>query len=460
MPALLFSPRRSLDRPRSPVATFESATAEVLAEPRRLPERATLYVLAALVVGVIVFCSVTQIDRIVTAPGRLLPISGTLTVQPLEKSIINHVLVSVGDVVKKGQVLATCDPTFAEADLTQTRQKIDSLRAQIARMEAEDAGKPMPAEKHNDYDLLQASIWEQRRIEFEAGVRDYDQRINSTQAIIAGLQRGMPDLEARLEIAKKLEAMNADLVANGYVSQLEYLTAQDQRAQADAQLEQSKSSLDSSTHLLESTKQLRNAFIDKWHEDNLNNLAKARDDLDAAEQEAEKLQKVDELVNLVSPEDAIVVRVPNLSKGAIATEAQPLFSLVPVDAPLEVGVEIDAKDIGFVKIGDQVLIKFDAYKFLEHGTGTGVVKTISQDSFTQLPSQDEVTSLGGGGETRPPFFVARVKITSIKLHDVPANFRISPGMTIQSDIIVGRRTIMWYLLGGALRSGAEAMHEP
>jgi hypothetical protein len=46
------------------------------------------------------------------------------------------------------------------------------------------------------------------------------------------------------------------------------------------------------------------------------------------------------------------------------------------------------------------------------------------------------------------------------LHDVPANFRISPGMTIQSDIIVGRRTIMWYLLGGALRSGAEAMHEP
>jgi len=31
---------------------------------------------------------------------------------------------------------------------------------------------------------------------------------------------------------------------------------------------------------------------------------------------------------------------------------------------------------------------------------------------------------------------------------------------LQADIVVGRRTILWYLLGGALRSGAEAMREP
>jgi len=155
------------------------------------------------------------------------------------------------------------------------------------------------------------------------------------------------------------------------------------------------------------------------------------------------------------------VRIPNLSAGAIAMEAQPLFSLVPVNAPLEAAVQIDAQDIGFVKVGDPVTIKFNAYKFLEHGTGSGEVKTISQDSFTEFPTQDSVTVAGGGGgETRSPFFAARVKITSIKLHDVPANYRISPGMTIQTDIVVGRRTIMWYLLGGALRSGSEAMQEP
>jgi hemolysin D len=459
MPAQQLSlPRQSELARRQLSPAFESATAEVLAQPDRIPERATLYVLALLVLAVIAFCAVAKIDRIVKAPGRLMPLNGTLTVQPLEKAIISRVLVSVGDHVKKGQILATCDPTFAKADLTQLQQKIQSLQAQLARMEAEDSGRPLPALKSNDYDVLQASIWEQRRIELDAQMKDFDQRINSTQAQISGLRRAQPELESRLQIAKKMESMNAGLVQSGFVSQLEYLTAQSASAQEEVALVQNTSSLEVAQHMLESLKQQRQAFIDKWHEDNLDNLAKVRDDLDAARQDIEKLQMVSELVDLRSPEDAVVLRVPNLSPGAIASESQPLFSLVPLDAPLEVEVQIDSQDIGFVKVGDPVRIKFDAYKFLEHGTGTGVVKTVTQDSFTEFSTQDSVSS--GGTESRAPYFGARIKLTAIKLHDLPPNFRISPGMTIQSDIVVGRRTLMWYLLGSALRSGSEAMQEP
>jgi hemolysin D len=458
MAAQQLSLPRQPELARRPAPAFESATAEVLAQPQRLPERATLYVLALLVVVIVVFCAVAKLDRIVKAPGRLMPINGTLTVQPLEKAIISRVLVSVGDVVKKGQVLATCDPTFAKADLTQLQQKIQSLQAQLARMDAEDAGRPLPALKSNDYDLLQASIWEQRRVELEASLKDFDQRIEGTRAQIAGLRQAQPDLESRLQIAKKMEGMNAELVKSGFVSQMEYLTAQSASAQEEVALVQNQSSLDAAQHLLESLKQQRQTFIDKWHEDNLDNLAKVRDDLDAARQDIEKLQKVSELVDLRSPEDAVVLRVPNLSAGAIAGEAQPLFSLVSANAPLEVEVQIDSEDIGFVKVGDPVSIKFDAYKFLEHGTGTGVVKSLTQDSFTELSTQDTVSS--GGTQSRAPYFGARIKITAIKLHDLPSNFRISPGMTIQSDIVVGRRTLMWYLLGSALRSGSEAMQEP
>jgi membrane fusion protein, hemolysin D len=465
MPALQISLRSSRETAQAPLRTFESATAEVIAMPERVPQRATIYVLAAFIVAVLAFISFIKIDRLVKASGRLMPIAGTLTVQPLEKAIINRVLVSVGDVVKKGQVLATCDPTFAQADLTQLQQKIASLQAQLRRMRAESVGEalPEPGADANSYDLLQASIWRQRQTEFHSGVSDFDQRINSTAAQVAGLRQSIPDLEARLKIVRQVEAMNANLAPSGYVSQLELLNARDQRVQLESTLSTSQSTLDSTEHQLESLRQQRQQFIDKWREDNLTSLAAANDELDAAQQDLEKSQKVSELVNLVAPEDAIVVKVPNLSSGAIATEALPLFSLVPVGAPLEADIQIESLDIGFVKVGDPVIIKFDAYKFLEHGTGTGVVKTISEDSFTEAPTQDSVTSVAGGGggsNSRSPFFDARIKITAINLHDVPKNFRISPGMTIQSDIIVGRRTIMWYLLGGALRSGSEAMHEP
>jgi HlyD family type I secretion membrane fusion protein len=256
--------------------------------------------------------------------------------------------------------------------------------------------------------------------------------------------------------------MNSALVKDGYVSQLDLLNAQAQRVGIASDLSLSQSSLESSLHSLESLKQQRKQFIDKWNTDNLNNLASTKDDLDAAQQDYAKAKMVSELVNLVAPEDAIVVKVPNLSPGGIAADAQPLFSLVPANAPLEIAAHVDAKQIGFLKVGDPVTIKFDAYKFLEHGTGTGVVKTISEDSFTEASAQEAFQSGAQASAQAPvdPYFEARITLTAVKLHDVSRNFRLTPGMTVEADIVVGKRTIMWYLLGGALRSGAEAMREP
>ena len=459
-----FSPALSGSAAPSALRMFESATAEVLAQPNRLPERATLYVLAGLVTTIIVFISVFKLDRIVKAQGRLTPIAGTLTVQPLEKAIISRTLVAVGDVVKKGQVLAICDPTFARADLIQQQQRIASLQAQLRRMRAEDAGQDLvTSEKASAYDTVQWSIWSQRQTGYRAGVSDFDQRINSTQAQIAGLEHSIVDLKTRLQYAQTKEQMNVDLAHSGYVSQVDLLSAQDQRVSLQSDLAQARTTLDSTTHLLGSLQEQRKQFIDKWHEENLNNLAGVQDALDAAEQDVEKSQKVSELINLTSPADAVVIKVPSLGTGGIATEALPMFSLVPLGAPLEADVQIQSEDIGFVKVGDPVTIKLDAYKFLEHGTGSGVVKTISEDAFTEAPEQDALTSVQGGSAgstTRDPFFDARIKITAFKLHDVPPNYRISAGMTVQTDIIVGSRTIMWYLFGGALRSGSEAMQEP
>jgi len=450
--------------PRDPAAgrlQFESATAEVIGQPFPVADRGLLYVLAALVTVLIIFISIFKLERVVNAPGRLLPITGTITVQPMEKAIISRIMVSVGDVVKKGQILATCDPTFATADLTNLQQKIQSLQAQLRRMQSEAAGTPLPASADNSYDTLQSSIWQQRRTEYASGVSDFDQRINSTEAQVSGYQQKVTDDEARLAIAAKMEHMNADLAKNGYVSQLELLNAQNQRVTLSSDLAQSKTALASGLHLLESLRQQRKQFIDKWHEENLTALATTQDSLDAAKQDLAKARRLSDLVNLVAPQNAIVVKVPNLSAGAIAVDAQPLFSLVPVDAPLEVAAQIDSQDIGFVKVGDPVTIKFTAYKFLEHGTGEGVVKTISQDAFTEASSQDALTAPGtAAGSARTPYFDTRIKITSLKLHDVAKNFRMSPGMTVEADIVVGKRTILWYLLGGMLRSGAEAMREP
>jgi multidrug efflux pump subunit AcrA (membrane-fusion protein) len=102
-------------------------------------------------------------------------------------------------------------------------------------------------------------------------------------------------------------------------------------------------------------------------------------------------------------------------------------------------------------VGDHVEVKIDAYPFIQHGTAKGTITSISEGSFTSGDNTQQ---------NRSAFFKARVRIDSTPLRNVPANFRLIPGMTVSGDVMMGRRTIMSYIITGVLRTGAEAMREP
>jgi hemolysin D len=459
MPIVKYNRPKQSESTAVTTVSFESATAEIVARHHPFRERAVLYVLTALLVTTFVFISVVKLDRVVNAPGRIVPVGGAVTVQPLEKAIISRILVSVGDTVKKGQVLATCDPTFVHADLAALQQKVSSLDAQKRRMEAEEASQPFKTSPSRTHDLFQESVGKQRAAEFNAGLTDFDQRIHSAEAQIVGLQQNIADYQARLKIAKETEDMYTKMEAAGIATHLDLIGVQDKTIELQRTLTEQENALVAAQHLLESLKEQRKVYFDKWHDDNLDKLTLVKDELDQAVNDLAKAKKLSELVNLESPVDAVVLKIPNLSQGGVALDAEPMFSLMPLDAPIEVDAQIDSRDSGFVKVGDPVTIKFETYKFLEHGTAEGVVKTISQDAFTEADDQDIVTK-NTNRPPRAPFFDARITVKALHLHDVPPNVRLVPGMTLAADIVVGRRTILWYLLGGALRSGAEAMHEP
>jgi len=154
-----------------------------------------------------------------------------------------------------------------------------------------------------------------------------------------------------------------------------------------------------------------------------------------------------------------VVKVGKLSPGsvysgggadAVTPGTDPLFTLMPVNAPLFADVWVASQDVGFVKAGHEVRMKLDAYRFLEYGVAKGVVKTISENSFTVDDNNQPVA----------PYFKVHVAITEVNLHGVPKHFRLLPGDTLTGDVMVGKRTIMSYLLDGIRRTTSEAMREP
>jgi len=211
--------------------------------------------------------------------------------------------------------------------------------------------------------------------------------------------------------------------------------------------------------LVASLKAQRESYIHKWHSDTASQLVLDRNDLDVTRDALEKAQKLQDLTSLDAPVDAVVLKVGKVSQGSVAPGGgqdsalpgqDPLFTLVPLDVPVDAEINILSQDVSFIRVGDPVTLKLDAYPFIRHGTVSGVVKTISEGSFTTDQNNTPV----------PPYFKLRVTITGVHMRSVPRDFRLIPGMTVVGDVLVGRRTIMSYLIEGALRTGSEAMREP
>jgi len=459
MPIVRYRQSKRPDSTALATVTFESATAEIVARYHPFTERAALYLLSVMLIAIGIFLAVAKLDRVVQAQGRIVPTGGAVTVQPMGEAIINHILVQVGDVVKKGQVLATCDPTFVHADLTALEEKVASLHAQKRRMETEEAALPFHPDPSKPSDVLQASLMKQRSVEFTAGITDFDQRIHAAEADIAGYKDSISDLEGRMKIARETEDMYTKMEAASIATHLDLIAVQDKSLDTQKQLNEQMTLLNATQHTLESLREERKVFVDKWHDDTLTQLVAVQDEYNQAVNDLSKAKKLNDMVDLEAPVDAVVLKVPTLSTGGVATDAEPLFSLMPLDSPIEVDAQIDAEESGFVHTGDPVTIKFATYNFLEYGSAVGIVKTISQDSFTELDQQDSM-SKSSGPQSRSPYFDARIKITAVHFHDLPKDTHLIPGMPLEASIVVGKRTILWYLFSGALRSGSDAMHEP
>jgi len=59
---------------------------------------------------------VSDVDSTISANGKIVTSDAEIVIQPVEMSVVRSVAVKMGQQVKAGEVLATLDPTFTEAD--------------------------------------------------------------------------------------------------------------------------------------------------------------------------------------------------------------------------------------------------------------------------------------------------------------------------------------------------------
>jgi HlyD family secretion protein len=426
------------------------------APPRLL--RNTHYAVVLLFALLVLIASLVKVDMIVAAPGRLVADSPTIVVQPLQISIVREVRVKAGDIVHKGDVLAKLDPTFTQADKAVLTAQQDALQARIARLEAESNGSPLQLAGDTADRQLELTLYRQRQSEYAARLHAFDEDSLRYKAAMVAAQESRDSLIQQLEIARKVEAMRAKLYKQQYGSELNYMDAQVTRMRTERDYQDAGNRLDEAQHFLNSTQADRQGFIDGWHRQALEELAKARADATAVAESLAKAVRMNDLVVLTAPEDGIVLEVAKRSVGSVLQEAEPLVTMVPTSAALIAEVMINSSDVGYTKLGDEVAIKVDAFPYQRHGLLEGRLRAVGEDSISTT-----AMSVTGASSALPIAGVvhrSQVALNGTELRDLPAGTRLIPGMTLTAEIKVGSRSVISYFLYPLMRGMNESIREP
>jgi HlyD family secretion protein len=461
------------------IRIFQSETGEI--RERRPPwqARATVLSLSTLLVSLIGISNFMPIDRVVTSiHGQIVTVLPNIVLQPLDLSIIKSIDVQEGDRIKRGQIIASLDPTIASADVLTLQTQIESLDAEIARCVAELAGRPYAfsqGDRHSavDYAAIQGELYRQRKLQFDSQTQAYDAQIAVAHATVVKLTDDLQRTEQRSVIAQDIEKMWSALRQKDSSSELQLLTARDTTLQQIKAEENDRDAIAETEHQIEATTASREAFIQQWKAQTSQEMVLARTTRDAQNEQLEKALKHKQLIRLEAPDDAIVLRIEKRSVGSVLAPGEPFAELALLSSPMEAEILIDPRDIGFVRAGDSAAIKLDPYNFVEHGYAEGTLRWVSQGTFTELQAgtagagNSSGTSATGGAPTTLdaagnglPYYKGRIAITKTDLKNVPDDFRLLPGTTLTADIHVGVRSAFLYLVTGLVRGYSEAMREP
>jgi HlyD family secretion protein len=423
--------------------------------PRRAL-RLTLGALVALVASLIVWSLLAQLDIVVTAPGKLVPVSQVKRVQAAESGIVREILVRDGDAVTAGQVLIRMDPTLAAADSTQVGNDLALKRITVRTIDALLAAREAPMQR-DDPPSLYAQVQSQYRARAQALA---DSVAQESQAAERANHERRAALQVRDKLRESLPTYRqsaesyAKLHREGFVGDL---LAADKRREAiererdlGAQ-EATVQSLDAAIAQAQARiTQLRSQFRSQL----LAERVEAQSALLRLEQDATRAGFRAQALEVQAPQTGIVQGLSTHTPGAVVQAGAALLDIVPKGDTLRAEALLANEDIGFVEVGQVVKVKLAAYPFQKYGLLTGRVVQLSADAV----EPEQAARAAGSAYAVPPLaFKALVELDAQS--GVAGRLALAPGMALTAEIQQGRRTVMEYLLSPVQQVSMEAGRE-
>jgi len=417
------------------------------AEERALSGRKLLYGVAATVSALILWSAFAEIDEVTRGQGKVIPSRQVQIIQSQDGGLVSEILVAEGDVVREGQLLVRLDSTRSTSSFRERLREFQALSVKEVRLRAlieevpfvpstdlRDSVPRIVAQEQSLYDSSKAELALKQQIASQQ-LRQRREELNEMNAKAEQLRRG-------LELAQQKMALTRPMVASRAVSEREIIDLESEINRMDGDLKQSLAQIARvSSSILEAEQkvsEIQVVFSNKLGEELTTTLSRLNELTEINAGLVDRVQQTE----VRSPVTGTVKQLYFNTIGGVVLPGREVIEIVPLDDSLLMEVRIQPKDIAFLVPGQQALVKFSAYDFVVYGGLDGKVERVGADTIMD--------------EDGNPYYEINVRTGEPSFGvDQP----IIPGMTVEVDILTGKKTILAYLMKPVLRAKQYSLTE-
>jgi membrane fusion protein len=391
----------------------------VLLEPRITHWMFALLALLATasVLGLLFFTSYTRKARI---NGWLVPQQGMVRVFAPQTGVITQIHVKEGMEVRKGAPLLAVSTEMRSEAFGATRQEI--VERLVKRRDS------MAEEK-----VTQERLFAQQ-------VADVMQRITAITDEQKFLTEEMQLQRSRLKLSERVAERMRAMRARDIVPEPRLEDAERERIEQAAKLQ----SLERTQAALRREHLQMEASLKEIPLRRLTQLAEIERNVAALEQALAEAEERREIV-IVAPQDGTVTGL-QIERGGSAQPSAPLMSIVPAGATLQAHLFSPSRAVGFLREGQRVLLRYEAFAYQKFGFQEGVVVSISRSAASpaEMPQQlAGLTTLYGANE---PVYRITVDLAQQSVVAYGERMPLQPGMQLEADVLLeSRRLVEWML---------------
>jgi len=412
--------------------------------------RNILWLILLLFVLALIWAAISEIEEVTRGEGRVIPSQQIQVVQNLEGGILSEILVNVGQVVEKDQLLLKIDDTRFSAPFQESRYRYLALKAKVARLKAETEGTEFSmnqaeAEENPEITERERDLFESRRKSLKTEIAILTEQAQQRQQELSELEARKQQFSRSSGMLNKELGMTRPLVAQGAVSQVELLRLEREANTLQGELESTKLQIPIvQSKLVEAQQAIENRRL-TYHNEAKQELNNTLAELEGISVTSVALEDRLKRTHVKSPVHGTINQVLINTVGGVIQPGMDLIEIVPLEDTLLVETKIKPADIAFLRPGLEAVVKFSAYDFTIYGGLAGLVEHISADSITDEQGEN--------------FYLVRVRTTKNYLGTEQNPMPIIPGMVGEVDILTGKKTILSYLLKPAIRAQKLALRE-